>query len=591
MKSDKTADKPNDKGNLKSLKKLKNYLYPYRFRVIGALVALLVSSSIVLAFGKALQYLIDQGIDKHDIHLLDRAFLFVISLIAGLAISTYARYYLMSWIGEKVVADIRRDVYDHIIRLNTAFFENTRTGELLSRITTDTTLLQSVVGSSVSIALRNTLLFLGGSAMMFSSSPRLSTYVSVIVPIVVIPLVVFGKQVRTLSRATQNRVADISSQAEETISGIRTIQALALEDYESVRFTQQVNLTLKTALSRIRVRAFLMALIISLVFGGIMIVLWIGGREVMQGNLSSGELSAFLFYAVVAAGSVGAVSDVFGELQRAAGATERLLELLSYESEIKEVPNPVALPKPLRGAINFRAVSFNYPSRPDKTALDHINLTIEPGETIALVGPSGAGKTTLFQLLLRFYDPVSGYISVDDINIRDTRFAELRSHIALVPQDPVIFSANAWDNIRCGKQTATAKEVIDAAAGANALEFLEKLPDGLDTHLGEKGVKLSGGQKQRIAIARAIVRNPRILLLDEATSALDSENERKVQYAFDHLMKGRTTLVIAHRLSTVQNASRIAVINDGKLEAIGKHEELLANNELYKRLASLQFKV
>lgn len=591
MKPDTSTDKPSEKGNIKSLKKLKGYLYPYRFRIVGGLVALLFSSSIVLTLGSALRYLIDEGIDRHDVHLLDNAFILFISLTFALAAATYARYYLVSWIGEKVVADIRRDVYGRIIRMHTAFFETTRTGELLSRITTDTTLLQSVVGSSVSVALRNLVLFIGGSFMMFHTSPRLSSYVSIIVPIVVVPIVVIGRQVRRLSRATQNKVADISSQAEETISGIRTIQAFALEDYENNRFTAQVDLTLKTALSRIRMRAALTALVISMVFGAIMLVLWIGARDQMKGTLTSGELSAFVFYAVVVAGSVGAVSEVFGELQRAAGATERLMELLAYESDIKESPNPTALPKPLRGSINFRGVSFYYPSRPDKVALDHINLNIEPGETVALVGPSGAGKTTLFQLLLRFYDPASGYVTIDGINIRDTRIADLRSHIALVPQDPVIFSTNAWDNIRCGKQTATAKEVIDAAAGANALEFLEKLPDGLDTHLGEKGVQLSGGQRQRLAIARAIVRNPRILLLDEATSALDSENERKVQVAFDLLMKGRTTLVIAHRLSTVLNASRIAVINEGKLEAIGKHEELLASNPLYKRLAELQFKI
>jgi len=579
-----------DKGNIKSLKRLKDYLHPYRTQIIGALVALIFSSSVVLGLGGAIKYLIDDGISKNNVHLLDRSFLIFIGLTLGLAVATYARYYLVSFVGEKVVADIRRDVYSRIIRMHTAFFEITRTGELISRITTDTTLLQTVVGSTISVALRNVILFLGGSIMMFHTSPRLTAYVSVIVPLVVFPIVIVGRQVRKLSKATQGRVADLSTHAEETISGIRTIQAFSLEDYENDRFAEQVDLSLKTALSRIKVRALLTALVITFVFGAVMTVLWIGGRDVMQGHMSSGELSAFIFYSIIVAGSVGAISEVFGELQRAAGATERLMELLAHHSEVIEVKNPLSLPVNLKGSIQFRNVIFSYPSRPDVHTVDRLNLAIEPGETIALVGPSGAGKTTLFQLLLRFYDPVSGYITVDGVNIRDVRIADLRSHIGIVPQDPVIFSANAWDNIRCGKQDATTKEIIEAAASASAIEFLEKLPDGLDTHLGEKGVRLSGGQKQRIAIARAMVRNPRILLLDEATSALDSENERKVQQALTNLMKGRTTLVIAHRLSTVQSASRIAVINKGRLEAIGKHEELLVTNPLYARLTELQFK-
>jgi ATP-binding cassette subfamily B protein len=580
----------NDKGRLVSLKKLRGYLYPYRYRIVWALVALVFTSSVVLGLGGAIKYLIDDGINKNDVHLLDRSFLIFIFLTFALAIATYARYYLVSWVGEKVVADIRRDVYSHVIRMHTAFFETTRTGELLSRITTDTTLLQSVVGSSVSVALRNSLLFIGGSIMMFHTSPRLSSYVAVIVPVVVFPIVIIGRQVRKLSRATQGRVADLSARAEETIAGIRTIQAFALEDYEQQQFAAQVDLSLNTALSRIRMRSILTALIIALVFGAIMTVLWMGGREVMQGKLSSGELSAFIFYSIVVAGSVGAISDVIGELQRAAGSTERLMELLSYSPEITEPEEPLSLPVLVKGRISFQSVSFHYPSRPEKSAIDRLNLIVEPGETLALVGPSGAGKTTLFQLLLRFYDPTSGYIDIDGINIRDLRIAELRAQIGIVPQDPVIFSANAWDNIRCGKQEATVKEIIDAAAAASAIEFLEKLPEGLDTYLGEKGVRLSGGQKQRIAIARAMIRNPKILLLDEATSALDSENERKVQKALTNLMKGRTTLVIAHRLSTVKNADRIAVINNGRLEAIGRHDDLILKSELYSRLAELQFK-
>jgi ATP-binding cassette, subfamily B, bacterial len=578
------------KGNLKNLRHLRHYLKPYRRQITAALVALLFTSSTVLALGSALKYLIDQGISKGDTTLLDRSFLWFLGLTFLLAVATYARYYFVSWVGEKVIADIRRDVYQHIIRMHAGFFETARTGELLSRITTDTTLLQTVIGSSVSMALRNVLLFIGGGFMLMHTSPRLASYVAIIVPLVVAPIIVVGKQVRTLSRATQGRVADLSSHAEETLSGIRTIQAFSLEDYESERFSRQVDLSLKTALSRIRMRAALTALVIAFVFGAIMTVLWIGGRDVMQGHLSSGALSAFIFYSVVVAGAVGALSDVVGDLQRAGGATERLMELLSYHSEVNEPEHPIPLPSPLAGRISFDRVTFHYPSRPDTAAIRGLSLGIDRGETIALVGPSGAGKSTLFQLLLRFYDPLEGRVTIDGIDIRSVALADLRSHIGIVPQDPAIFSANGWDNIRCGKPDATTREILEAAGAAEALEFLEKLPDGLDTHLGEKGVRLSGGQKQRIAIARAMIRNPRILLLDEATSALDSENERKVQQALTTLMKGRTTLVIAHRLSTVQSASRIAVINEGKLEAIGKHDELLATNPLYARLSALQFK-
>jgi ATP-binding cassette subfamily B protein len=578
------------KGKIGSLVKLRAYLKPYRLRIIGALVALATSSAIVLGLGSALRYLIDEGIDKNDLTLLDRSFTIFIGLTFLLSLATYSRYYLVSWVGEKAIADIRRDVYNRVIRLDTAFFETTRTGELLSRITTDTTLLQTVVGSTLSMALRNGLLFIGGSFMLFHTSPRLAGYVSLIVPLVVVPIIVVGRQVRKLSRATQGRIADLSSHAEETISGIRTIQAFSLETYESERFSEQVDLSLKTALSRIRTRAALIALVIAFVFGSIMTVLWIGERDVMQKQMSSGTLSAFLFYAVIVAGSVAAISEVVGELQRAAGATERLMELLSLISAVTDPAHPIPLPKPLMGRIQYDRVVFHYPSRPDKSAIEDLSLTVEPGETVALVGPSGAGKTTLFQLLLRFYDPKSGSVTIDGTDIRDVMLTELRSHIGLVPQDPVIFSANAWDNIRCGRPDAPTKDILLAAQNASALEFLEKLPDGLDTHLGEKGVRLSGGQKQRIAVARAMVRNPRILLLDEATSALDSENELKVQQALERLMQGRTTLVIAHRLSTVLNASRIAVINEGRLEAIGKHEQLLATSELYARLCALQFR-
>jgi ATP-binding cassette subfamily B protein len=578
------------KGNIKSLTQLRGYMKPYRLRIVGALIALFFTSSIVLAMGSALKFLIDDGIDKNDVKLLDRSFIIFIGLTLTLAVATFARYYLVSWVGEKVVADIRRDVYNRVIRLHTAFFETTRTGELLSRLTTDTTLLQSVVGSTISVALRNILLFLGGGFMLFHTSPRLAFYVSLIVPVVVVPIIVVGRQVRKLSRATQGKIADLSSYAEETLAGIRTIQAFSLETHEAARFSEQVDISMNTALSRIRMRATLTALVIAFVFGAIMTVLWIGERDVMQKEMTSGTLSEFLFYAVIVAGAVGAISEVVGELQRAAGATERLMELLNLTSAVKDPEHPVPLPQPLQGRVSFDNIVFHYASRPDRAAIDGLHLSVEPGETVALVGPSGAGKTTLFQLLLRFYDPMSGVVTLDGIDIRTLALTDLRSHIGIVPQDPIIFSTNAWDNIRCGRPDAPTKDILLAAQNASALEFLEKLPDGLDTHLGEKGVRLSGGQKQRIAIARAMIRNPRVLLLDEATSALDSENEVKVQDALTRLMQGRTTLVIAHRLSTVLNASRIAVINEGRLEAIGNHSQLFASNPLYRRLAELQFK-
>jgi ATP-binding cassette subfamily B protein len=579
------------KGDIRNLGNLRRYLRPYRLRIALALIALLLTSSTVLGLGSALRYLIDEGIGKGDVTLLDHSFSLFIGLTFLLAGATYLRYYYVSWVGEKVVADIRRDVYAHLIRLDTAFFETTRTGDLLSRITTDTTLLQSVVGSSVSLALRNVILFIGGSVLLFHTSPRLTGYLSIIVPLVVAPIIAVGRNVRRLSRATQGRVADINSHAEETLSGIRTIQAYSLENYENARFGRQVDLSLGTALARIRVRAALTAIVIALVAGAIMTVLWIGGREVMQGKLSSGALSAFIFYAVVVAGAIGAISEVIGELQRAGGAAERLMELLAETPLIRSPDHPTPLPAQLRGSVAFEGVTFHYPSRPDRPATKDFSLTVASGQTVALVGPSGAGKTTLFQLLLRFYDPQSGRVTLDGVDIRQLALEDLRSHIGIVPQDPAIFSANAWDNIRCGRPEASAKEVIVAAEAASALEFLDKLPEGFDTHLGEKGVRLSGGQKQRIAIARAMLRNPRVLLLDEATSALDSENETKVQEALMRLMRGRTTLVIAHRLSTVQNADLIAVVNEGRLEDIGPHQELLARNALYARLSQLQRRV
>jgi ATP-binding cassette, subfamily B, bacterial len=577
------------KGKISSLRYLLHYLYPYRKQTLGAAVALVLTSSVVLGMGTALRHLIDQGIRKGDQQLLNQGYLILLGVVVALAIGTYTRYLLVSLVGEKVVADIRRDVFAKVLSMHTAYFESSRTGDLIARITTDTTLLQTVVGSSISVFLRNALLFTGGFVLLLITSVKLSEYVLMMLPLVIALIVILGKRVRVLSRATQNKVGDISSHAEETIGAIRTIHAMALEDAENRRFTNLINETVATALSRIRMRALLTAIVICLIFGAIITVLYIGGQDVVAGRITPGDLSAFIFYSVVVAGALGALSEVIGEMQRAAGATERLMELMKLEPEIKAPSEPYHFPKTPEGRLSFEHVTFHYTSRPDKAALANVSFRIEPGETVTIVGPSGAGKTTIFQLLLRFYDPQFGIIRIDSHDVRTLEPREWRSHIGLVPQDPVIFSTSAFENIRIGKPDATDDEVREAARVAAALDFLEALPDGLNTYLGEKGVRLSGGQRQRVAIARAIIRNPSVLLLDEATSALDAENETAIQAALERIMKERTTLVIAHRLATVVNADRIIVLSDGKIEASGTHTQLLASNPLYKRLAELQF--
>ncbi|MGE4221354.1 MAG: ABC transporter transmembrane domain-containing protein [Alphaproteobacteria bacterium] len=587
---DRSAGEARDRSrDLGVLRRLSGYLRPYRWMVAGAMVALVIAAGTVLALGQGLRYLVDRGLAGGDEALLDRALVVLLCVVAVLAVATYARFSLVSRLGERVVADIRRDVFGHVLRLSPGFFEVTRTGEVLSRLTTDTTLLQIVVGSSVSVALRNFLLFVGGAAMLAVTSPKLTGLVFLFVPLVVAPIVLLGRVVRRLSRVAQDEVAAVSAYAEESIAAVRTVQAFTHESADKAAFGQQVEAAYLAALRRVHVRALLTAIVIVLVFGAVGTILWLGGRDVIAGRMSGGELSAFVFYAVVVAGSVGAISEVVGDLQRAAGGAERLLDLLATEPAIQAPSVPAALPVPPMGAVRFEGVSFRYPSRPDFAALKGLDLDIPAGGTVALVGPSGAGKTTVFQLLLRFYDPQEGYIRLDGVDLRMADPRDVRARIGLVPQEPVIFSADAMENIRYGRPDASDDEVRAAADAAAATEFLDRLPDGFRTHLGEKGVRLSGGQRQRIAIARAVLRDPAVLLLDEATSALDAESERLVQQALERLMVGRTTLVIAHRLATVQRVDRIVVMDEGRIVASGRHAELVRQGGLYARLASLQF--
>ena len=586
--SDETENQ-SPKGSLRELRRLGGFLRPYRLAIVGAFLALTIAAGTVLVIGQGLRRLVDDGFAAGNTGLLDDALVALLVVVVVLAGATYSRFFLVSWIGERVMADLRKAVFDHTLRLDPAFYETMRIGEVMSRLTADTTLIQAVVGTSASMALRNVLLVSGGLVMLGITSPRLTLLVLVVVPLVLVPILVFGRQVRRLSRESLDRLADVSAYVDESISNIRTVQAFGHEGLDRARFSERVEDTFATSVRRIRARALLTAIVILLVFGAIGIILWIGGRDVISGRLSAGDLSAFVFYSVIVASSVGAISEVIGELQRAAGATERLFELMDVAPAIVAPASPKSLPDRARAQVAFDAVTFRYPSRPEDPALSDFSLEVAPGETVALVGPSGAGKTTVFQLLLRFYDPNSGRLSFDGIDLRDLVPEELRRHVGLVPQEPVIFSADAWENIRYGRTDASDDEVRAAADAASALEFIEALPDGFDTFLGEKGVRLSGGQRQRMAIARAILRDPELLLLDEATSALDAESERAVQSAMTGLMQNRTTLVIAHRLATVIAADRIVVIDEGRIVAEGTHQELIGQGGLYARLAELQF--
>ena len=565
------------------------YLRPYRGRIAGALAALVVAAACFLVIGQGLKRVVDAGFTQGNPTALNQALFALLAVIVVMAASVWARFYLVSWLGERVVADLRRDVFAHLLGLSPAFFEQARTGEVISRLTADSALLEQVVGTSVSMAVRNTLLGIGSLIMLALTSFKLTALVLLMVPVVIAPIALFGRRVRKLSRASQDRIADLGSYLDETLHEIRTVQAYGHEPAERRLFGERVEAAFGTARSRIRQRATLVALVILLVFGGIGLILWIGGHDVLAGRLTAGELSAFVFYAAMVAAAAGAISEVIGDLQRGAGAAERLGEILSTRPEITAPARPLPLPDPPLGRIEFDAVTFCYPSRPDHPALDRFSLTVEPGEKLAVVGPSGAGKSTLFQLLLRFYDPGSGTIRLDGVDIRLAAPAAVRSRIALVPQEPAIFATSVRENVRYARPDADDAAVRQACDAAFAMEFVRMLPGGLDAFLGERGVRLSGGQRQRLAIARAILSDRPVLLLDEATSALDSESERIVQAALERLMRGRTTLIIAHRLATVKSVDRIAVIDQGRLVGLGRHDELLLSDPLYARLAALQF--
>lgn len=575
--------------NVQPLKALMPFILQYPWRVFGAFVSLVLAAASTLTLPVAVRYVIDNGFSGTDAAAVDIYFKAMMAVAVVIGIASASRFYFVSWLGERVTSDLRLAVYTHITKLSPSFFEVTKTGEVLSRLTADTTLIKTVVGSSASIALRNIFMFIGAAVMLSITSLSLSSLAVLILPMIIVPMILFGRMVRRLSRASQDRIADTSAMASETIQSIQVVQAFTHEEEDRRKFSEIVENSFATAKMRVMARSLLTALAFTLVFAGVVGILWLGAQKVVMGDMTSGTLGQFIIYAILCSTAIAALSEVWGDIQLAAGATERLVEILEVEPQIKAPQNPVNMPARVNGHVDFKDVTFHYPTRPQIAALDGFSFSVSPGETVALVGPSGAGKSTVFQLLMRFYDPSTGFVGLDDVNLQQADPLDIRQQISIVPQETVIFADTVYQNILFGRPSAKANEVYAAADKALADEFVRQLPEGYDTKLGERGVTLSGGQRQRIAIARAILRNAPLLLLDEATSALDAESEKVVQTALERLMEGRTTLVIAHRLATVLKADRIIVMDGGKVIATGTHAQLLEQEGLYQRLANLQF--